>query len=185
MKKLTVLLVLSSFLFVSCSKSKDSAAPGKTFEATVDGKAYVFNIISATLLRSAADNEKRLDIAGISTDSSKRLIITLGEETSVGNGVSVKSYVLNPFPPDDPNTPNVDESLTTQGFSTYSTSLGNNNWFTDVYDENGSFQVTGCDATNNVISGTFQTTLTGMNIGSATVKVTAGKINNVKYTVLN
>lgn len=89
MKKLTLLLVLSTFLFVSCSKCKESATSGKTFEATIDGKAYVFKIISATLLRSAADSEKRLDIAGISTDSSKRLIVTLGEETSVGNGVTV------------------------------------------------------------------------------------------------
>ncbi len=185
MKKITALLALGVILFASCSKSKDSAASGKTFEATIDGKSYVFNINSATLLRSAADNEKRLDIAGTSTDGSKRLIITLGEETSQGNGVSVKTYVLNPFPEDDPNTPNVDESLTTQGFTTYSTSLGNNNWLTDVYNENGSFQVTSCDETNKVISGTFHTDLVDFSTGTVTIKVTAGKIANVKYTVLN
>jgi len=154
------------------------------FEATIDGQKYTFTIASATLIRSALYKEKRLDIAGITADNKKRLIITLGEETDQGNGVKVKKYVLNAFPPDDPATPAVDESLTTQGFTTYSTGIGTNNWLTSVYDEDGSFTVTSCDVAAKIISGTFSTTLTDL-LDNSVITITAGKITGVKYTVLN
>lgn len=194
MKKVYLLLLSSLVLLASCQKSISDFDPSQQpagagvgsggFEATIDGKKYTFTIAAATLMRSAAFNEKRLDIAGISTDNSKRLIITLGEETSQGNGITVKTYKLNPFPDDDPATPAVDESLTTEGFSTYSTSLGSNNWLTSVYDENGNFIVTSCDANAKTISGTFSTTLTDL-LTNSVVKITGGKITSVSYTVLN
>jgi hypothetical protein len=159
------------------------AASG-SFAATINGKQQNFTVTSATLIRSAIYNEKRLDIAGTSADGTKKIIITLGEETSVGNAVTVKSYVLNAFPPDDPSTPNIDESLTTQGFTTYGI-LNAGNWEYDVYDEDGSFAVTSCSATTTLISGTFQTMLTDLNDSTHIIKITAGAVNNVKYTVLN
>jgi hypothetical protein len=99
--------------------------------------------------------------------------------------MTVKPYVLNAFPEDDPGTPDVDESFTTQGFSTYSTSLGNNNWFTDVYNEDGLFTVTACDSANTIVSGTFQTTLRDFNTDTTVLSVTNGKLTNVKYLVGN
>jgi hypothetical protein len=186
-KKANATGIAAITLFTACQKSSDSAAAGGTaFTATVNGKNITFNLTTATLLRSVNTNQKRLDITGTSTDGSIRLIITLGEETAVGNGVSVKAYVLNPFPPDDPSTPNIDESLTTQGFTTYSTSLGNNNWFTNVYDENGSFTVCACDSNSKTVSGNFQTTLTdNYNNPGTVITITNGKMTNIKYAVLN
>ena len=199
MRNIYLILLIGLVLLSSCQKTISDFDPSTnptgtpatpttasgSFEATVDGQKFMFNIISATLLRSTADNEKRLDMAGVSADGKKRIIITLGEETSQGNAVTVKKYVLNAFPEDDPATPNIDESATTQGFTTYSAGPGNNNWITNVYDETGSFTVTSCDASATRISGTFETTLTDLNDSSIVIKITAGKIANVKYTVLN
>ena len=186
MKKL-LFVVLAGILFITaCKKSSSSSNSSSTFTATVSGKATTFNVISATLLRSTPDNEKRMDISGTSTDGSKRLIITLGLESSLGSGMTVKSYVLNPFPEDDPNTPNIDESATTQGFTTYSTSLGNNNWLTNIYDEQGSFVISACDSAHTTVSGTFQTTLTDNTTAPATsVVITSGTISGLKYMVVN
>src|SRR5450631_1347600 len=118
MKK-TVFILLAGILFITSCKKSNSTSGSSTFTATVNGKATTFNVLAATLLRSQAANEKRMDISGTSTDNSQRLIITLGMETYLGSGMTAKSYTLNPFPVDDPNTPNVDESLTTEGFTTY------------------------------------------------------------------
>ena len=186
MKKITVIVLLGALCFAACKKSNSSGgSTSSTFTATINGKATTFNIFQATLLRSTAANEKRMDIAGTSTDNTKRLILTLGIETSLGSGMTVKSYVLNPFPVDDPNTPNVDESLTTEGFSTWSTATGGGGWFTDVYNELGSFNVSACDSAHTTISGTFATTLKDMNTDTTVVAITDGKLSNVKYTVVN
>ena len=186
MKKSLSILLVGILCITACKKSNSNNNSNSTFTATVNGKATTFNVISATLVRSQASNEKRMDISGTSTDSSKRLIITLGLETSLGNGMTVKSYVLNPFPVDDPSTPDIDESATTQGFSTYSTNLGNGNWFTDVYDEQGLFVLSACDSAHTTVTGTFQTTLTDNNTTPATsIVITDGKVSNLKYTVLN
>jgi hypothetical protein len=187
MKKLFTVVIAGIVCVTACKKSNDANTnSGNTFTATVNGQATVFNVKAATLIRSQNDNEKRMDITGESLDSSKMLIITLGLESYLGSGMTVKSYVLNPFPVDDPNTPDVDESATTQGYTTYMTSLGNGNWFTDVYDENGTFVLSSCDSAHTLISGSFQTTLTDSNSLPATiVTITAGKISNLKYSVLN
>ncbi|HMH21051.1 MAG TPA: hypothetical protein VK563_04720 [Puia sp.] len=187
MKKLLYIPLIGILFLTACKKSSSgSSGSSTTFTATIDGKATTFNVISATLLRSQADNEKRMDISGTSTDNSKRLIITLGIETSLGTGMTVKSYVLNPFPDDNPNTPNIDESATTQGFSTYSTTLGSGNWLTNIYDEQGSFVISSCDSAHTTVSGTFQTTLTDNTTAPATsIVITNGKISGLKYMVLN
>ncbi|MGC4037405.1 MAG: hypothetical protein QM764_15700 [Chitinophagaceae bacterium] len=183
MKKIFFLFVICSIVCLSCSKSRDTQADGSTFEATINGKKMVFKVISATLLRSTFLNEKEFDIIGRASDSTE-LGLTIGEETSQGNGLTTKTYVLNPFPKDDPNT-SVDESLQyIDGFTTY-TQYINNIWLTDVYDEKGAFHLTSCDANNHTISGTFESTLTGRSTGTATVVITGGKINNIKYQVLN
>jgi|GEM_PF-1221627 len=197
MRKIFLGLLSGVLLLSSCQKSISDFDPstsptgtttttsGGSFVATVDGQQLTYNVVQATLLRSVTDHEKRMDIVGVSADNKKRIIVTLGEETALGNSVTVKSYVLNAFPPDDPATPTIDESLTTQGFTTYSTGDGNNNWVTNIYDENGSFTVTSCDANTKLISGSFATTLTDMNDNTHIVKITAGKLTNIKYTVLN
>ena len=182
--KFTFIFLFGVLCFTACKKSDGSGSSSSTFTATVNGKATTFNIFQATLLRSTQTNEKRMDIGGISTDKSQRVIITLGIETDQGSGMTVKPYVLNPFPPDDPSTP-IDESLTTQGFSTYSTSLGNNNWLTDIYNEDGLFTVTACDSAHTTISGTFQTTLKDSNTDTVVVSLTNCKMTNVKYAVMN
>jgi hypothetical protein len=170
--------------FSSCKKSNESGNTSSTFTATVNGKATTFKISQATLLRSQPDNEKRLDIVGTSTDNSKQLIITLGMETYQGTGMTVKSYVFNPFPEDDPNTPE-DESATTQGFTTWRTALGNGGWLTDVYNEQGLFTVTACDSAHTTISGNFQTTLKDYNMDTTVVSIQDGKLSNVKYSLVN
>lgn len=170
--------------FTACKKSDSSSDSSATFTAKVNGKATTFSISQATLIRSEPDNEKRLDIVGTSTDKSERLIITLGMETSQGTGMTVKPYVLNAFPEDDPNTQE-DESLTTQGFTAWSTTLGNGNWYTDIYHEQGLCTVTACDSAHTTISGNFQTTLRDFNTDTVVVAITEGKLSNVKYTVLN
>jgi len=189
MKKIsaTFLLGALALYFTACKKSDGSGggSSSSTFTATVNGKATTFNIFQATLLRSTQTNEKRMDIGGISTDKTQRVIITLGIETSNGSGMTVKPYALNPFPEDDPSTPDVDESLTTQGFTTFSTSLGNNSWLTDVYNEDGLFTVSACDSAHTTITGTFQTTLKDFNTDTVVFSVTNGKMTNVKYSVLN
>jgi hypothetical protein len=185
MKKAIILLMTISLCVSACKKTNDTAAASSsTFEAKIEGQKIVFNVTASHLVRSAVDNEKRLDITGTSTDGSKRITLTLGEETSVGNGVTVKKYVLNAFPEDNPNTPNIDESLITQGFSSYGTSL-NGNWLYNIYNEAGSFTVTSCNSSSTIISGTFETTLTDMNDNTIVIHITEGKMNNIKYTVLN
>ncbi|HVU57889.1 MAG TPA: hypothetical protein VHD83_22665 [Puia sp.] len=186
MKKISAMFLLGALCFTACKKSNSSTpTTDATFTATVNGKETTFNIFQATLIRSTDTHEKRMDIGGISTDNTKRVIITLGIETDQGNGMTVKPYVLNPFPEDDPGTPDVDESMTTQGFSTYSTSLGNNSWLTDVYNEDGLFTISACDSAHTTVSGTFQTTLKDFNTDTTVLSLTNGKMTNVKYMVLN
>ena len=186
MKKTLSILLIGIFCFAACKKSNNSNnSSNDTFTATVNGKATTFIVNSITLARSQPYNQKRMDITSISQDNSKRIVITLGLQTYLGTGMTVKSYVLNPFPEDDLSTPNVDESETTQGFTTYSSSIGNS-WLTNVYDEQGSFIITACDSAHTMVSGTFQTTLTDNTVVPATsISIKDGKISNLKYTVVN
>jgi hypothetical protein len=200
MKKIYFIAVTTIVLLSSCQKSISDFDPSTTqgggttippssasgsFEATVNGQKIAFNLYAATLLRSTATNQKRLDISAISADNTKRIILTLGEETAAGNTFTVKKYTLNPFPDDDPATPTIDESLSTQGFTTYSSGPGSNNWITSVYDELGSFTITSCDSNTKLVSGTFETTLNDLMDPTIVIKITAGKVTNVKYTLLN
>ncbi|MCC6289543.1 MAG: hypothetical protein IT249_16810 [Chitinophagaceae bacterium] len=186
MKKLRISFFAFIILFASCSK-KDSTTPQEqgTFQASINGEVLTFKVNSATLLRSIQTNEKRLDIQGTSEDGTKRLILTLGDKTSEGNGITVKTYILNAFHEDNPNTEDIDESLSTDGYTTYSTSLGSGSWLSPIFEEDGKFIVTACDATNTIISGNFETKMVNMNDETNVVTVTNGKINNIKYQVLN
>jgi hypothetical protein len=200
MKKIYFILICNIILFSSCQKSINDFDPSTTqgtgttpttpttgsgnFVATVDGKQVNFTVTAATLVRSQAANEKRIDVTGTSTDGTKRIIITLGEETYQGNAITVKKYVLNAYPEDDPSTPTIDESLDIQGYTTYGTASGSN-WIYGVYDEKGVFTVTSCDASTTLISGTFATTLTDLLDSTHIVTITAGKLTNIKYTVVN
>jgi hypothetical protein len=201
MRTLYLILFITATSFISCQKSVSDFDPSTTqgtgtntntppstasgsFVATVDGKALSFSVTAATLVRSQAVNEKRMDVTGTSTDGTKRITLTLGEETYQGNAVSVKKYILNPFPDDDPSTPDIDESLYTQGYTTYGTST-NGNWIYGVYDENGICTVSSCDASKTLITATFATTLTDLTDTTNVIKITAGKLTNIKYSVLN
>ena len=200
MKRIILPVLISLLLLSSCQKTISDfdpsaihgtgadtttsvTTPGGSFVATVDGKSMNFTITASTLIHSPVNSEKRMDITGTSTDGTKRIIITLGEETATGNAITVKKYILNAFPEDDPATPTIDESLTTQGFTTYGTA-SNGNWIYDVYTESGSFTVTSCDAATKLISGSFATTLTSLS-DNTVVTITAGKLTGVKYSVLN
>ncbi|MEP6750734.1 MAG: hypothetical protein ABJB86_23570 [Bacteroidota bacterium] len=202
MKKIFFALICNLILFSSCQKSISDFDPSTTqgtgsgttptaptngsgnFVATVDGKQLTFNVTAATLVRSQAANEKRIDVTGTSSDGTKRIILTLGEETSVGNSITVKKYILNAYPEDDPSTPTIDESLDIQGYTTYGIASGSN-WMYGVYDEKGSCTVTSCDAAATLISATFATTLTDLLDSTHIVSITAGKLTNIKYTVVN
>ena len=205
MRLLTACIALALCLsFVSCQQEPDfglenttnpntpGTPPGTTppgnnnavFEAKINGQLTTFNVLSATLLRSTQTNEKRMDITGQSTDGTKRLILTFGDTPASGNGIAVKDYIVRLFNEDDPNTPQDESDDSMDGFTTYSTSLGNNSWVTDVYAENGVMKVTSCDASAKKVSGTFivkDSSLTG----GPVLHFTEGKFTNISYMVLN
>ena len=154
-----------------------------SFEAKIDGKLVQFKLLGATLLRSTADNLKRMDMAGVSTDGSKQIIITIGDSPATGNGVAVRDYVIDLFNEDDPDTPE-DESLgNDDGFITLSERIGNG-WITDVYSQKGLMKVTACDANAKKVSGTFSVTHKAIS-SNTTIVITEGKFTNISYTVLN
>lgn len=174
MKSLSISLFAFIFLLSACSKKGDTPARDENiFKATINGKAHVFNVVASTLLRSAAFQAKRMDITGISEDGSVRLILTLAEETDQGNGMAVKTYQLDPDADD------------TEGFTSYSTSLGNDSWSSLIYGETGTLTITACDVDKKSISGTFETILTGVSNESNVIRITDGKMTNLKYNVLN
>ena len=128
-------------------------------------------------------DEKRIDIAGVTADSTKQLILTIGATPAAGNGVAIKDYIIRLFNEDDPAT-TVDESEDSwDGFTTYSTRIGNS-WITDVYAENGIIKVTANDATAKTITGTFNVKDSSLT-GGPVINMTEGKFNNIKYLVLN
>lgn len=198
MKKIYFVLLGSIISLSSCQKSISDFDPSQQpvtginqtsntinggLTATIDGKLLHFTVVSAILKRFPLTNEKRMDIAAISTDNRKKIIITLGEKTAQGNEMTKKKYILNAFPADDPTTPNIDESAHSQGYTTYGTLNGTGLTF-DIYDEVGSFTVGSCDASTRLISGTFETTLTIQSGIRQITKITSGNIMNVKYRVI-
>lgn len=182
MKKIFFAPIFISILFFSCKKDSDSKSSGNTFQLTLNGTATTFKIMSATLIRSAADNQKRMDISGTSEDGKTVFILTIGEETSEGNGVTVDKHDVRLFNEDDPNTPE-DESIDSDAFVTLSFYSGNN-LITDEYAENGDITITGDDENAHTISGTFQQTLKSLS-GGTDYTITAGSFNNIKYIVAN
>ena len=158
--------------------------PSQSFEVKLNGTLTSFKVIQATLLRSIADNAKRLDIAGVSSDSSKRLVLTIGSTPATGNGVLIKDYLIRLFNEDDPNTPEDEGEDTEEGFLTYSTRLGTNSWVTDVYAENGIIKITANDASARTITGTFNIKDSSLTDGTV-INFTEGKFNNIKYLVVN
>ncbi len=182
MKKFSCALLLISILFFSCKK--DSASPassGDTFQLKINGTATTFKVMTATLIRSTADNQKRLDISGTSEDGTTVFILTIGEETATGNGITIGKHDVRLFNDDDPNTPE-DESTDSDAFVTLSVYSGGN-LITDVYSENGDITITGNDENAHTISGTFQQTLKSS--GGTDYTISEGSFNNLQYIVAN
>ena len=92
MKNWILLLLAIPMLLISCKKDSSSGGSSNTFEATLNGTKMSFTVQTSHLLRSVPTSEKRLDFSGISSDGNTMLIVTLGESTSAGNAMSVKSY---------------------------------------------------------------------------------------------
>lgn len=189
-KYLLILLIpVASLSFYSCKKS-DSTNPGgsgsSTFTANINGTAETFTLqATGTLIRSTADNQKRLDFNGISQDNKYRIILTIGEETSTGNAVTTGDHLVQLFNDDDPNTPQ-DESIDSDAFITLSTSIGGGSWFTDADSEKGNIHISSdnVSGTSGTISGSFTGTLTSLG-GGTNYTITGGTFNNIKYSVLN
>lgn len=158
-----------------------------TFTVKLNDTLKTFNILQATLIRSVATSEKRFDIAGVSTDGLYRLIITIGDSSAVGNNVGTGNQPVRLFLEDDLATPE-DESEDSYAFYTLSTSLGNNNWLTDVYRENGMINISANApaATTGTITATFSGTLNDFTDPALTrFALTEGVFTNITYMVLN
>lgn len=179
-KKIIYFVASACILLISCQKEDNPTSTTADFSAKIDGHPYTFTLTNASLLR----NPKQLDITLTSTDGQKRITFILAEATEFGNAVTVKKYVLNPYPVDNPSTTNVDESNISKSFSTYGTATGNS-WKYDLHYEDGFFTVSTCDVSSTTISATFQTSLTDQNDNTHVIKITEGKLNNIKYTVVN
>jgi hypothetical protein len=124
-----------------------------------------------------------VDIQGISTDGTKRLIITIGDRPAAGNAVTLKEYVIDLFNLDDPNTPEDESAGNDDGFITWSEKTGSS-WITDVYAQKGVMKVTVCDAAAKKITGTFS--LRDSSYGTGEIRnFTEGKFNSISYVVLN
>jgi len=182
MKKLFLLPLAALCLLASCKKSSTNSPVSTTFSAKVNGTAHTFTVESATFIRSVADNQKRLDITGTSEDGNIRLILTIGEETSAGNGIVIGDHTVRLFLDDDPGTAE-DESIDSDAFVTLSTKIGSS-WLTDVYQQYGNYSITANNISGTTISGTFTGTLTSLG-GGTNYTITEGSFSNIKYTVLN
>lgn len=182
MKKLLPATLLFSILFFSCKKDSDSPASGNAFQLKINGITTTFKVITATLIRSTADNQKRLDISGTSEDGKTVFILTVGEETATGNGITTGKHDVRLFNDDDPNT-SEDESIDSDAFVTLSFYSGGN-LVTNVYTENGDITITANDENAHTISGTFQQILKSLN-GGTDYTISEGSFNNIQYVVAN
>ena len=183
MRKGFFVLLTLPVLFFSCKKdSKSPSSSGNTFTLKLNGTSINFKVTSATLIRSTADNQKRLDIAGTSDDGKTVFVLTIGEETASGNGLTTGKHEVRLFNEDNPNTPE-DESIDSDAFVTLSLYSGSN-LITDTYIENGDITITGNDENAHTISGTFQQTLKSTG-GGTEYTVSGGSFSNLKYIVAN
>ncbi|HYK46318.1 MAG TPA: hypothetical protein VEV83_14165 [Parafilimonas sp.] len=168
--------------FFSCKKDSESPTPQTTFQLKLNGTLTTFNINSATLIRSTATDEKRLDIVGTSEDGQTVFVLTVGEETASGDGVSVGQHDVRLFNDDNPDTPE-DESIDTDAYVTLSFYSGST-LITDTYAENGDITITGNDEGAHTVSGNFQQTLASLT-GGTDYTISEGSFNNIQYTVVN
>jgi len=186
MKKLSLFIASAIVFFASCSKEAGHVEPKvtDTFSAKFNGTSYTFNIEAAVLLRSPNISEKRLIIAGTSTDGRIKLTIALWEPTAAGSGVSLKSYTIRLSDKDDPATPEDESQDSMDGNLTVGKKLGSSWWSYHEYAENGTINISYCNEANTTISGTFQAELTDL-IDSSEISITAGTFSNIKYTVID
>lgn len=182
MKKFLFVSLSISVLFFSCKKDSDSPVSGNKFQLKLNGTLTTFNIMSATLARNTATNQKRLDISGTSEDGKTVFTLTVGEETAVGNGVTTGSHEVSLFNDDDPNTPE-DESADSDAYVSLSFYSGSN-LITGLYSESGDITITGIDENAHKVSGTFQQTLKSLD-GGTDYTITEGSFNNLQYIVVN
>jgi hypothetical protein len=180
---ISVILCTSLYSCKKSSSPKNNNNPGggttATFTAKVNDTAETFNLYgAATLIRSTADNEKRFDMTGISTNSRYRLTLTIGEETAVGNGITTGDHSVVLFSDDDTDT---------DAFYTFGVTLNNGGgYLTDVFSETGNINInTNTPGTSTgSISGTFTGTLTSLG-GGTNYTITQGSFSNITYSVLN
>ena len=186
MKKLSSFITCAIVFFASCSKEADHVEPKDTdtFSAKLNGTSYTFNVEAAVLLRSPSTSEKRLIIAGTSTDGITKLTITLWEATSVGGGISVKSYIIRLSDEDDPATPEDESQDSLDGNLTLGKKVGSSWSVYHEYSENGTINISSCNEANTTISGTFQAELTDL-MDRSEITITAGTFSNIKYTIID
>jgi len=180
MNKIFLLITSTIVFFASCSKNVDNRGEWNTFSAKINETSYSFIIESGILLRFP-NNDKRLEITGISTDGTTKLIISLGEFASVGNGISIKDYTLRMLSPDNPVTP-ADESVDSGHYLYFGKKVGND-WDYSMYSVNGIVNISACNEGATTISGTFQVVLDELPNDSPLISITNGNFNNLKYTV--
>ena len=186
MRKLLLGFMAFSILMLSrCGKDKDDnpTTGSGTFEVKINGTLTKFTVQSATLLRSNADNMKRMDITGITPDGSQRLVVTIGDTPAAGNAISVKNYAISLFEDDNPATPEDESEGNENGFITYS-QLISGNWYTGADSEHGNITVTSCDANTHLVSGTFSIA-SDSGTDEPDRNFTEGKFSNITYLVVN
>ena len=154
-----------------------------TFTASIDGVNKTFNLSSAALVRSALVDKKRIDIGGISQDRKYVLILSIIEDTSKGDGVTVSQYIVRQINKDDPDTEE-DESINSNTIISLGTYNNLNELETDNYVENGTMSVTDCNEKKHLISGNFSLDMSSRN-GGADYTVTDGAFENIHYSVIN
>lgn len=166
---------------VSCSKNAHTPSPGK-FSATINDVKTDFTIKTASLVRSALTNEKRIDIGGVSKDGKYVLVLSIIENTAAGNSVALSTYPVRLSNVDDPDT-QIDESIDTNTF----VSLGiytNNQLQTDIYMENGHITVTDTNEDRLSVSGNFEVRMKSRS-GGGNFRITDGRFKRIKYAVIN
>jgi hypothetical protein len=184
MKKLSLFIAGAIVFFASCSKEVVDEETKDTFSAKFNGTSYTFNIDAALLFRYPTTSEKRLIIAGTSTDGITKLTITVWEGTAAGAGISLKSYIIRLSDEDDPATPEDESQDSMDGNLTLGKKIGSSWWSYHEYAENGTINISSCNEANTTISGTFQAELTDL-INHSEISITAGTFSNIKYTIID
>lgn len=183
MNKVLVCFILSTLVLSSCSKSGSTPQSSNTFTVKVNGTATEFDLLSATLVRSTDTDEKRFDISGKSKDGKFLLALTVGEETDLGNGVTVGAHEVKLFNEDNPDTPEDESGIMSNAFVALAIYVGSST-VTDVFAENGTINITSCNEGSTTISGNFTITLESLT-GGTDYTLSEGSFSNIQYRVLN